>query len=225
MRVQTSDGGERAVLRLLASGRLGEVAALLSKQGRRDLAGLVAVTDARARGLAIDVPEVEAVVERVEREEPPDGRLRFWAQAVLAERLLLEIDGSAFLVAQRALDELDRCQLPPRQPLALRYARARLNRVAGLAWSVVPATADLASQRRLRDDAVAELLACNFVDEVHVTRGLDAGLTVAVAEEDILENYARLHDARVAVDDDPASMWPPMLDVFVAIAAFEAGDL
>lgn len=221
------------MVRTLAAGRLAEVAALLSKSGRRDAVSLLAATDARARGMAIDVPEVEAVVDRIEREDDgdpadpadPTGRLRLWAHAVLAERLLLELDGSAFAVAQRALDGLAHADLPPHPPLALRYARARLTRVASMSWLFSPTPEGLAAHRRQRDDAVAELLACNLTDEVHVSRGLAAGLTVAVAEEDIVENHARVLDARAALPDDPTSMWPPMLDVFVAIVAFEAGDL
>jgi hypothetical protein len=220
-----SDAEEQQAIRLLAAGRLAHVAALLSKRGQRDLVALVALTDARARGLSADVAEVEAVLQRVEREEPEGGRLRFWAQAVLAERLLLELDGSAFAVAVEASDEMGRCRPPARPPLALRYARARLTRIVSLTWLLSPTDERLATHRTLRDEAVAELLACNLVDEVHVTRGMAAGLTVAVAEEDILENYALLLDARAAIADDPTSMWPPMLDVFVAIVAFEAGDL
>jgi hypothetical protein len=219
------DAEERAVVRVLAAGRLAEVAAMLSKAGRRDLVALVAATDARARGMSVDVPEVEAVLGRVEREEPGDSRLRFWARAVLAERLLLELDGGAFAVASRALDELAGGRPSPHPPLALRYARARLTRVASMTWLFAPTPEGLAAHRRLRDEAVAELLACNLIDEVHVSRGLAAGLTVAVAEEDIVENHARLLDARAALPEDPGSMWPPMLDVFVGIVAFEAGDL
>jgi hypothetical protein len=221
------DAEERVLLRLVAAGRLGDVAAELSKRGRRDEVGQVAIADVRARGLAADVPETEAVVERIERVEPEGSRLRAWAQAMLAERMLLDLDGAAFAVAGAALDELcDRPDrpLPARLPLALRYARARLARVASLAWLFAPTPGGPARHRELRDDAVTELLACNLVDEVHLTRGLDAGLTVIVAEDDIVGNYTRLLDARAAVDGDTGSMYPFTLDVFVALVAFEVGD-
>jgi hypothetical protein len=212
------------VLRLVAAGRLGDVAAELSKRGRRDEVAQVAIADVRARGLAADVPETEAELERIEQVEPEGSRLRAWGHAMLAERMLLDLDGAAFRVAGAALDELCRHPLPARLPLALRYARARLTRVASLAWLFAPAPGGPARHRELRDEAVSELLACNLVDEVHLTRGLDAGLTVIVAEEEIVENYTRLLDARAAVDGDGASMFPATLDVFVGLVAFEVGD-
>jgi hypothetical protein len=232
------DAEERALLRLVAAGRLGDVAAELSKRGRRDEVAQVAIADVRARGLIADVPETEAVLERIERvdhaesvararadrADAEDSRLWAWGHAMLAERMLLDLDGAAFRVAGAALDELCRRPLPARLPLALRYARARLTRVASMAWLFAPTPGGRARHRELRDEAVNELLACNLVGEVHLTRGLDAGLSVVVAEADIVENYTRLLDARAAVDGDAASMFPATLDVFVGLVAFEVGD-
>jgi hypothetical protein len=221
---QPQDAEELALVRLVASGHLGEVAEQLSKRGRRDDVAQVAIADVRARSLAADVPEIEAVLERIELVEPPGSRLRVWGHAMLAERMLLDLDVGAFRVAGEALDDLREHPLPARLPLALRYGRARLTRVASLAWLFTPAPGEPALLRTQRDEAVVELLACNLVKEVHFSRGIDAGLAVVVAEEDSIENYTRLLDARAALDDDPASMFPTTLDTFVGLVAFEVGD-
>ena len=135
---------------------------------------MVADADARARMLAADLPALQAVLERVEAEDGPDSRLRYWAYAMLAERLLLDADPDAVTVAGHALLALDDQALPPLPPLALRYARARLRRVASAAWLLAPGT-DRAALRDLLHQSVNELLACGFVGEVHATRGLAAG--------------------------------------------------
>jgi hypothetical protein len=216
------------VLRLLASGRLAEARTLVTASGEPGLvglAGLVAETDVRARGLAVDVPEIQAVLEQVEAGEPPDSRLRFWVLAVLAEQMLVNFDPAAFVVTQQAREELRRLDLPTLPPLALRYARARLTRADSMRWLLLPTPDGLARHRSLRDQAVTDLLACGFIDEVHVTRGLTAGLMATTLMEDVRENYARLLDARAALRDDAASMWPAVLDSFIAIVASDIGDL
>lgn len=103
---------ERAIVRLLASGRLRALHALLAERGRDDLLALVAETDARARSLAMAVPDVQMVLERVEREEAPGSPLRSWCQAILAERLLLDYDGAGLFVARQGLDDLGRHRPP-----------------------------------------------------------------------------------------------------------------
>lgn len=84
---------------------------------------------------------------------------------------------------------------------------------------------NLEAHRASRDRAVAELLGCGLVDEVHTTRGLAAGVTAVGLEEEIVESYDLLLDARAALADDAESIWPSLLDTYVAVTAFEVGDL
>jgi hypothetical protein len=225
---------ERAALRTLAAGRLADVDALLRGTERErggDLVALLAETDARARAVMIDVTDVQAVVDRVEHELPPSSRLRFWAHAILAERLLLDLDPAALVVARQALAALDRCDLPVLPSLGLRYARARLRRVESVTWLLAPVAVSVpgSTERHAHRDpgaeAIADLLACGFLDEVHLTRGLTAGAAALMGAEDIVEHYGLLCDARAALGEEVQSVWPSCLDVFVGILAFEVGEL
>ena len=127
---------ERDVLTLLASGRLRDVRRRAAA-GPPGLVADVAAADSRARSLAADLPELQSLLERVMVVDGPAGRLRFWADAMVAERLLLDADPDALAIAEQSLAVLDALSLPTLPPLALRYARARLRRVRSAGWLLV----------------------------------------------------------------------------------------
>lgn len=212
-------------LRLLAAGRADEVIALVAASGRRDHVADLLVADARTRQLDIEVSEVQALVERIVTTGGAPLRLRAWAQATLAERLISDGEVASLVIARQMLDELAGMEPQLLPPVALRYAHARLLRVQAGSWLMVPAPDGIAEHIAQRDLAISELISCGFVDEVHVTRGGSAGLLSTVLFEDIHENHDRLVDARAALDDNPESMWCPMLDYFLSISSFETGDL
>jgi hypothetical protein len=212
-------------LQLLASGRPLDVLLHVTNSGRNDLVAQLLWADAQVRLLSIDGAALQGLVERVHREEAPGSRLRSWASAMLAERLMIDGDVAALLVARHGLDELrESGSVPVLPPVALRYARARLTRVEAGSWLLVPARDGLATHLALRDQTIADLLACGFTEEMHVTRGVAAGLLANVLLEDITENHERLVDARAALGEHD-SMWGTIIDSFLGISAFEVGDL
>jgi hypothetical protein len=230
------DQFETEGLRLLAAGRPEAVTAAVDASGRRDLIADLLRADAQVRQLAIDVPAIQALVERVREHERErevgadgpsegDGRLGAWVSAMLAERLAVDGEPAGLFVARQALDELGQQPVPVLPPLSLRYARARLSRVEAVTWLAAPAAGSFAEHVGPRDTAISEMLSCGFTEEVHVTRGILAGLLATMLYEDIRENHARLMDARWALGEDHASMWSSMLDFFVGISCFELGDV
>jgi hypothetical protein len=221
-------------LRLLAAGRPGALLEVVEAGDRQDLVADLLRADAGVRQGHADVTDLQELVERVHREvplRPPASsgadpwRLRAWAHAILAEQLFADRLPAALPVAKAALDELDALPSPVVPSVAMRYARARLFRLVGGGWLLVPSAQSLAHYMAMRDDAITDLLACGFTAEVHATRGISAGLISMILCEDIPEYHHLLTDARAALGDSHGSMWPAILDFFLANTCFEVGDI
>jgi hypothetical protein len=217
---------ETVALRLLGAGRLDDLRALLAAEGTPgDLVSELLRAEVDVRSMALEPLALQALIERVDREEPPGSRLRPWSRALLAECLLLSGEAAAFLVARQALEDLEQQPTTVLVPLPVRYARGRLARVESSAWLFAPTPDGLDYHQQRREQALADLLAGGFVSEVHLTRGMAAGLVATELCEDVHENYVRLLDARAAVGNDSRSVWPAMLDFYIAIVATDVGDI
>ncbi len=213
---------------LLASGRSAALRTLLASQdagrsGGDELLAAVIDADLGVRNFEVGLAQIDGLVRRVEREGADRPHLRWWLQAMLAERFLYESDVEAVVVAASMLPELP---TGPIERLEVLYARGRLRRIASVLYLLSPSPENHQLQRRMRDDAINDFLRCGFGDEAAVTRALSATAEAFDAEGDLRDNLARVVDARAEIAERQSSaFWVAALDYAIAILALLIGDL
>lgn len=226
----TCDGDDVAceveddVLHLLSAGRAEEAMTRLDDRRSTtpsDLFDELGRVDARLRTLTVEVPELQRLLRRVERTEEVDGRFRVWVQAMICERLLLDGDPTAIVIAKVALDEVTCGVLPP---VLVAYGLARLKRVAAIGWLITPTPESLAAHRALIADAVSDLIRCGFREGAAGTAGLSAGAQAVLWGEQVDENLAALLEDRACLAENDRSLWPATLDTLIVMAGLIVGD-
>ncbi len=213
---------------LLASGRSAELRALLATQGAAqddgdDLLAAVIDADLGVRNFEVGLAQLDGLVRRVEREGSDRPHLRWWVQAMLAERFLYESDVEAVVVAATMLPDLP---TGPIQRLEVLYARGRLRRISSLLYLLSPSPENNLLHRRMRDDAINDFLRCGFGDEAAVTRALSAAVEAIDSEGDLRDNLARMTEARGEILARRSSpFWVASIDYGIAMLALLIGDL
>ena len=211
-------GREHQILALLAAGRCVEALDLLDDGSVAAPFAAVARADAGVRRFVVDVPELERLVASF-----GDGRdpaLRWWAQALLAERLVLDLDGLAVDVADRALASMPTDELLPLTALA---ARARLRRAAATRAIFHASPESTVLARRSQDAAITDFLRCGFTDEALLTDVFDATVEVAFLGSRWGGQLERIIDNRSLLDD-PRSLWPAFVDHLICVVGALVGD-
>jgi hypothetical protein len=206
-------GPEAQVLSLLASGRVADALTLLDGADVPPAFAVLARADARVRTWSVPSHELHGLVATLARRPGTDPALRWWASALVAERLALELDPGAVTAADRALAAIPTDDLLPITALA---ARARLRRAAATRLLFHPAPGAAEASRADQCAAVTDFLRCGHVGEALVTEAVEAAGRIGffgVVERDRIEHILDIR----SLLDDPASLWPALVDHLLCI--------
>jgi hypothetical protein len=214
------DERETRVLALLAAGRLGEVRRLIAAGGLPAPFATVARADIGVRTYTANAPGVQRLADDLANAKGHDPALVWWARALVAERLAMELDPIAGPVAREALAEIPGDDLLPVTALA---ARGRLRRVAASHAMHLSSAGAVEAGRRDREGAVADFLRCGHGDEVLLTDVLESAVGIVFFGEPHGPLLGRMIGHRSLLDD-PASLWPPLVDHMIWVLAALFGD-
>jgi hypothetical protein len=218
--VDTGDDVGDRILGELAAGRYADVRALLGTLDPDDPLVAVARADLRVRRLQGPVTDLQDLRSRLVGHGPGAHELVWWVDALIAERLIGELDHTGAELAATALAGLPGDELAPRVVL---YARARLRRAASALWLFRYAEGGADTGRRMRDEAVVDFLRGGFTEEVVMTRVLAAAGEALLLGHDVTGNLARLADGRALLIDE-RSRWPVLIDELLVLVAAKAGQ-
>jgi hypothetical protein len=214
------DDREARVLSLLAGGRLRDALTLVDGGGFPAGFAALARADARVRSYAIHSSELQGLCTAMARVPEQDPALQWWASALLAEGLGIELDPAAVDVADQALAAIPTDDLLPLTALA---ARGRLRRVAAARALFCPAPGAVEASRRARVGAVADFVRCGQVDEALLTGVIEAAARIGYLHTHQADLLDRMLDIRRLLDA-PGSLWIPLVDHVICVVAAVVGD-
>ena len=213
---------EDDVTRLLGTGLLDAALDRLADGGPPSPFTELVELDVRSRRFEAGLPDLQRLQERLRTEPAAHTRFGLWAEAVVAERMLMDGDMAS---ARWAATLLDTTTDEPYPPLPVLYARARIQRIAAIGFLYEPSPANRAAFRRCRDAAVEDFGRCGFAVECAVTQAVAAtGYTLMTLEQP-REAIAQIERARAVVADVPGCSWQPLLDAIAGSVSLSQGDL
>lgn len=212
---------EAEVLRLVAEGHLQALQQAAEDTAADPLFVELALADARARMLALELWELEPLRERITA-SPRSDDLALWLDVITAERAFLDVDHAAAELAEQALQRLPRGAFLP--PLLL-FLRGRLSRQLAFARLMNPTAESSAEVARLEQEAIADFLRCGFVIEASVTAALIAGVRAQINGEDPRGAQRVIEAALSQFAELEPSIWQPVLQQFRCASALQNADL
>lgn len=209
---------ERHVLSLLSRGRFADTRTALQVWAQTAWFRMVAEADMSARLQTVDISHLQSLRTRTYGHQPELG---WWVDAVICEHLLGQLDGAGAELAETILEGVPVEPLP--SPMVL-YARGRLRRATSAGPLFNPSgVKGIERGRRLRDEAVGDLLRGGFAEEAVLTQALGAAAEVLMLGADPDDNQRRLLDA-LAVLGDQRSAWVSWVEHLLVLVAAVRGD-
>lgn len=212
---------EAELLRFVAEGHLQALQRAVTTTRADPIFVELALADARARMLALELWEIEGLRARVAA-SPRAEEFGLWLDVIIAERAFLDVDHAAYELSVSTLERLPSgAFLPP----ILLFLRARLSRQLAFARLMNPVAGGASEVERLEQEAIADFLRCGYVIEASVTAALIAGVRAHVNGDEPLGAQRVIEVALTQFEHVEPSIWQPILQQFRCASALLNADL